>query len=445
MMYNYLSIPLAVGIALCDVTIGGCWDISLNQKIRQIAIASDSFVIAQVETEKSGYLGLMNAGYAANAKQDYLTALNYFEQALQVQPQDGTAQKAIKNISSYAFDRYMQEGYAADRIRDYRIALQNFQKALQLRPDSWYAKQAVSNITTYLAQQPVATDEVENEPNNSFNFWLMLIGFSLFSILAAGLILYLFNKTSNSAREPELENLESLDSLSPATAAINSEEATPVKDEAAVASQSSSESSTPNSVPKTESEDRPSPQSEISTITPHNNLTKLDIVTELIQDLNTSDRTVRRKAVWELAQRGDSRAMKPLVELMIDVDSQERGLILEAMTQIAGRTLKPMNKAIMLSLEDDNSQVKQNAIRDLTRVYDLMSQVTKRLALAVEDSDAQVQDTAKWALKKLNQMPTNSWQTDSFNQQSENRNGINSNQPDSKNRESTDKHQYPLN
>lgn len=59
----------------------------------------------------------------------------------------------------------------------------------------------------------------------------------------------------------------------------------------------------------------------------------------------------------------------------------------------------------MMSLEDENTNVKQNAIRDLTRVYELMSQVTKRLSLVVEDSDERVQETAKWALQKLNQMP----------------------------------------
>ncbi len=80
------------------------------------------------------------------------------------------------------------------------------------------------------------------------------------------------------------------------------------------------------------------------------------------------------------------------------------------MTQIASRTLKPMNKALSLSLEDDNSQVRQNAIRDLTRVYELMSQVTQRLSVAVEDSDEEVQQTAKWALKQLNQMPHIPWQ-----------------------------------
>jgi HEAT repeat protein len=148
---------------------------------------------------------------------------------------------------------------------------------------------------------------------------------------------------------------------------------------------------------------------ESNLVSSNGQISKLDIVPELIKDLQQSDRALRRKTIWELAQRADSRAMKPLVELMIEADSQERSLILEAMTQIASRTLKPMNKALMISLQDENSQVRQNAIRDLTRVYELMSQVTKRLALAVEDSDAEVKETAKWALSQLNQIPQVPW------------------------------------
>jgi HEAT repeat protein len=111
--------------------------------------------------------------------------------------------------------------------------------------------------------------------------------------------------------------------------------------------------------------------------------------------------------------------MKPLVELMIEADSQERSLILEALSQIAARALKPLNKAIAISLEDRNSQVRKNAIRDLTRVYELMSQVTTRLAQAAGDPDEEVQETAKWALQQLNQMPHISQEFLKIQQQSE--------------------------
>ncbi|CCQ59034.1 Putative peptidoglycan-binding domain-containing protein [Crocosphaera watsonii WH 0005] len=86
----------------------------------------------------------------------------------------------------------------------------------------------------------------------------------------------------------------------------------------------------------------------------------------------------------------------------IDTDSQERSLILEALSQISTRTLKPMNHALTLSLQDKNPQVRKNAIRDLTRIHDLMSQIYQLLCHSIEDSDREVQETAKWAINQLN-------------------------------------------
>ncbi|MDJ0898481.1 MAG: hypothetical protein QNJ55_06695 [Xenococcus sp. MO_188.B8] len=130
-----------------------------------------------------------------------------------------------------------------------------------------------------------------------------------------------------------------------------------------------------------------------------------DLVPELIVDLQVEDRNVRHKKIGELAQKGDPRAMTPLVELMIEADFQERSLILEAMTQITSLTLQPLNQVPILSLGDEHFQSQQDAIRDLTKLYELMSQVTKRLSKIINDSDQQVQKTAKWALKQLKQMP----------------------------------------
>ena len=146
-------------------------------------------------------------------------------------------------------------------------------------------------------------------------------------------------------------------------------------------------------------------------LAPHTSLSELDLVPRLIVELQTSDRNIRHKTIGELAQKGDSRAMKPLVELMIEADSQERNLILEAMTQITSLTLQPMNQVSIFSLDIQNSQDKQNAIRDLTRVYQLMSQVTTKLSQIINDSEQQIQKTATWALKQLKEMPeTPTWQ-----------------------------------
>lgn len=136
-------------------------------------------------------------------------------------------------------------------------------------------------------------------------------------------------------------------------------------------------------------------------------LPKLDLVEELIKDLQKPSAEIRRKAIWELAQRADSRAVQPLIGLLIDSDSQQRGLILEALSQIGTRTLKPMNRALTIALQDENAQVRKNAIRDLTQMYELVAKLSKLLYLAADDPDPEVQETARWALNQLNsiQMP----------------------------------------
>ncbi len=53
-------------------------------------------------------------------------------------------------------------------------------------------------------------------------------------------------------------------------------------------------------------------------------LTKVNIVDELIKDLYSPDPAKRHKAIWDLGQQGDSRAIQPLVDLMIDADSSAR-------------------------------------------------------------------------------------------------------------------------
>jgi hypothetical protein len=135
-------------------------------------------------------------------------------------------------------------------------------------------------------------------------------------------------------------------------------------------------------------------------------LSKIDIVDELIRDLQEPDPQKRRKAIWELAQRGDSRAIQPLVDLMIDSDSQQRSLILEALSQIGTKTLKPMNRALAISLQDDNAQVRKNAIRDLTRIYEVVAQTTQMLYHAADDPNPEVRETARWAIGQLSRIRT---------------------------------------
>lgn len=133
-------------------------------------------------------------------------------------------------------------------------------------------------------------------------------------------------------------------------------------------------------------------------------LAKVNVFDHLIQDLDSSDLTKRRKAVWELGQKGDSRAIQPLVQQMVDADSQQRSLILAALSEIGTRTLKPINRALAVSMQDESPDVRKNAIRDLTRIYDMMAQISQMLSMAIEDEDPEVQETARYAISQMNRI-----------------------------------------
>lgn len=139
----------------------------------------------------------------------------------------------------------------------------------------------------------------------------------------------------------------------------------------------------------------------------HNNmgessfLAKLDIVEDLIRELQTAEPAKRYRVIWELGQKGDSRAVQPLVNLMVDCDSKQRSLILAALSEIGNRTLTPINRALNVSLQDENPEVRKNAIRDLTRIYELVVQMSHLLRYAVDDPNPEVQETARWALERI--------------------------------------------
>ncbi len=160
-------------------------------------------------------------------------------------------------------------------------------------------------------------------------------------------------------------------------------------------------------------------QIEDSKVSETTRLAKINIVDELLRELRTPDPTKRQKVIWELGQRGDTRVVQPLVDLMIDSDSKQRSLILSALSEIGTRTLKPLNRALAISLQDESAEVRKNAIRDLTRVYDLVSQVSHLLHQASNDPDREVQETALWALGQLNRMrsaPTSAENLPAFKQ-----------------------------
>ncbi|RQH50303.1 HEAT repeat domain-containing protein [Okeania hirsuta] len=133
-------------------------------------------------------------------------------------------------------------------------------------------------------------------------------------------------------------------------------------------------------------------------------LPEVNVVEELISGLQNFDPKKRHNAIWELGQRGDSRAVQPLVNLLIDSDSKQQSLILATLSEIGTKTLKPMNRALAMSMQNDNAEVRKNAIRDLTRIYELIIQTTSLLQQAEYDPDPEVEKTAKWALEQLNRI-----------------------------------------
>ncbi len=134
-------------------------------------------------------------------------------------------------------------------------------------------------------------------------------------------------------------------------------------------------------------------------------LPQVGAVENLLKEIQNPDPVKRRKAIWDLGQWGDTRAVEPLVDLMIEADSKQRSLILSALSEIGTRTIKPMSKALAISLQDDSADVRKNAIRDLTRIYDLVAQISQMVQkCAIDDPEEEVRDTANWALKQLNRI-----------------------------------------
>ncbi|MGD1905690.1 MAG: HEAT repeat domain-containing protein, partial [Leptolyngbyaceae cyanobacterium] len=164
--------------------------------------------------------------------------------------------------------------------------------------------------------------------------------------------------------------------------------------------------------PVKETPPQPAAQSSALAPEPTTKLVPVNIIDELVQDLQNPDPAQRRKAIWELGQRGNSTAVQPLVRLMLDADSKERSLILAALAEINTQTLKPMNRALALSLQDENPEVRKNAIRDMTRIYDLMGQASTMLNHAATDSDPEVRQTASWAMEQLDRMRLKAINTD---------------------------------
>ncbi|WP_318780298.1 peptidoglycan-binding protein [Atlanticothrix silvestris] len=245
---------------------------------------------------------------------------------------------------------------------------------------------------------PQPTANTTPQPNQRGIIWWSLSGLGILGSIGALLFLMRWSRQLKQGQQPQTSELKAL---------------SPAKEDFVVTPPLQELHNTPNQQGKTASViNQETTKASISTavvpLEKTSRIPKVNVVEELIKDLRSTDPKTRRKAVWSLSQQGDSRAIQPLINLMIDADSQERSLILAALAEINVRILKPLNRALAISMQDESPQVRQNAIRDLTRVYDVMSQMNQMLSHALEDPDAEVQSTAKYALTQMNKssLPT---------------------------------------
>ncbi|MFH7244431.1 MAG: peptidoglycan-binding protein [Spirulina sp.] len=133
-------------------------------------------------------------------------------------------------------------------------------------------------------------------------------------------------------------------------------------------------------------------------------LPTVNIVETLVNELRSTEASVRQRAIWELGQRGNSTAIQPLINSLMEADSQEKSLIFAALTEIGRRSLQPMQGALALGLQDPSPEVRKNALRDLSRLYDSLGQISPLLIHAAQDPDPEVQAIAHWALGQLNRL-----------------------------------------
>ncbi|WP_414562956.1 MULTISPECIES: peptidoglycan-binding protein [unclassified Anabaena] len=281
-------------------------------------------------------------------------------------------------------------------------AVVQFQKAKDLRRIDGTADMATrrSLRTAWAAKnQLVAADTANslatNQPqsNQQSFLWWSLLGLGILGSIGA--IVFLLKWLQENQQEQESANKE-FKALSPSEDdSVNSPSST---------GEAISDSQENTAVVTNSQTTQTSNTASFVSLESTSRLAKVNIVDELIQDLRNHDSQKRRKAIWDLGQQGDSRAIQPLVDLMMDADSQQRSLILAALAEINSRALKPMNRALAISLQDESPQVRQNAIRDLTRIYDMMTQMSQMLVHATEDPDVDVQITAKYALSQMNRI-----------------------------------------
>lgn len=122
-------------------------------------IATDSYL------GEAPYDRYMRLGYAALQEDAFTKAADYFRSALYERPNDRWATIAYWNAidgmsdgeadlggedATSQYDRWMRLGYDATQREEYQAALSFFENALEVRPDDYYATEAIENVQTYL-------------------------------------------------------------------------------------------------------------------------------------------------------------------------------------------------------------------------------------------------------------------------------------------------------
>lgn len=284
---------------------------------------------------------------------------------------------------------------------DWRLDADHTSKAVvsRLNGEAWLTASTAQPLAQSSSASSPSSASSSAPPSSLVKDWMWWIVLALIPVGVLAGVLYGLqraNRKTNASREERKKSV----ALEPdrLTAIVPHPTTHPSPDLASELAESGHQANNGNPEPSILSPTEASPLANTT------RLAKVDIVEELIRDLHSHDPGKRRKAIWELGQRGDSRAVQPLVDLLVDSDSSQRSLILAAISEIGVRALKPMNRALMMSIQDDSADVRKNAIRDVTRIFDLVTQMSQLLQYAASDPDGDVQQTAEWALAQLNRI-----------------------------------------
>lgn len=495
-----------------------------------------NIVTAQQELTFREYLEL---GYEDLKTQNYQQALNNFNAALKLSPDNREVQQAIIRTQGYIYDENMDKGYEATNNREYEQALNYFRLAAQQRPDDFYSQQAINNVEKL--QEKLNQNDSNPIPTKSpllilVIFILILLIIIIIALIFLALRIVRFNQMSvqesegleqqkesisipqsgsiplssasksgsqlnksvNEALEKQLEQNNylpaSLTLISPSSSSnheytLSTTKATVLgrspecnivlnRHEFAVVSrfharielletnnqvkwQITDNNSTngtlvngetitsprflqsgdrirlglkgPEFIFETETlnptiffdienesdtslqeskEKKQYPQHQNSDISQSslarqdqdNLIDKKDKILQSILELEQANANQRAKIIWNLASEGDSRAIQPLVNLMITANSQEKSLIVEALAQIAVKNNKSINQALIIALQDQHEQVRKNAFREITKIYELAIQFQPVFThAALNDPDPEVREIAQWALNEISQ------------------------------------------